>query len=99
MIPRQLFFIWLGDDVPLYAKYSMNAYKELNPDFKINFIHYNVTEIENIYFNNHIKTKYDELLLNSINEILNNIKKYKHTLYRTLLDGQRIYYHNELRFI
>ena len=77
----------------------MNAYKELNPDFKINFIHYNVTEIENIYFNNYIETKYDELLLNSINEILNSIKKYRHTLYRTLLDGQRIYYHNELRFI
>jgi mannosyltransferase OCH1-like enzyme len=46
MIPKQMFFIWLGEEKPLYVDFSINAYKKANPDFKINLIEYTSLQIE-----------------------------------------------------
>lgn len=34
-IPKRLFMVWLGDNVPSYVQFSMDAYKEANPDFDV----------------------------------------------------------------
>lgn len=39
MIPRRLFFNWLGPDVPAYARFAMDAFARVNPDFEIRFLH------------------------------------------------------------
>jgi mannosyltransferase OCH1-like enzyme len=71
MIPKKIFFIWLGNNIPLYIKYVINEYKKINPDFSINFIHYNINQIENIFYNKDIYNIYDKLLYNSILSIIN----------------------------
>lgn len=39
MIPKQIFFIWIGDNIPKYVNFSINAFKNLNKDFTIDLIH------------------------------------------------------------
>ena len=39
MIPKHLFFIWIGNNVPNYVNFSINSFKKFNPDFEIEFIH------------------------------------------------------------
>lgn len=98
-IPKQLFFIWLGDQIPLYANFSISEYKKINPDFEITFLTYKIFEIEEIFFTKKTRNRYDQLLLNAINEILLHKDKYKQTFYRKLIDGQYLYYHGKLGFI
>jgi hypothetical protein len=38
MIPKILHFIWLGENEPPTVKFTIDAFKKANPDFKINFI-------------------------------------------------------------
>ena len=47
MIPKILHFIWLGDRIPSYAEFCMNSFHEVNPDFKINFIHDTIKNPQN----------------------------------------------------
>ena len=58
MIPKQLFFIWVGNDVPNYANFCVDTFKKVNPDFKINFLKYTIDDIENLDDRN--VTEYDE---------------------------------------
>jgi hypothetical protein len=83
MIPKQLFFIWFGDTQPNYVNFSIDAFKEVNPDFKINFLRYTVSDIENLTNSNCIK-KFDmdvyeviQYILNDRNDIYPAIKEYK----------------------
>lgn len=76
-IPKRLFFIWLGDHIPLYAKFSISEYKKINPDFEITFLTYKISEIEEIFFTKKTRNRYDQLLLNAINEILLHKDKYR----------------------
>ena len=46
MIPKQLFFIWLGDNKPDYVDFAINAFKEVNPDFKVDLIWFNDKDVE-----------------------------------------------------
>lgn len=46
MIPKQLFFIWIGDSQPDYVNFAINSFKEINPDFRINFLRYKIADIE-----------------------------------------------------
>ena len=46
LIPKTLFFIWIGDDVPSYVDFSINAFKKVNPKFNINFQHITIDTIE-----------------------------------------------------
>ena len=47
MIPKQLFFIWLGNTPPAYCEFAINAFKEVNPDFKVDFLYWSVEDVEN----------------------------------------------------
>ena len=38
MIPKQLFFIWFGENKPEYVDFSINAFKEINPNFNVELI-------------------------------------------------------------
>jgi hypothetical protein len=72
MIPKQLFFIWFGDTQPNYVNFSIDAFKRVNPDFKINFLRYTVGDIEN---KNKV-SEFDHNVYNCLDYILNNGPKY-----------------------
>ena len=38
MIPKTLYFLWFGGGVPVYADYAVDAFRTVNPGFKIKFI-------------------------------------------------------------
>lgn len=74
MIPKQIFFIWLGDNKPNYVDFAINAFKEVNPSFKIIHLHYKKIDIENIgKSKRYTKNDYDISLYNSIHFILKQI--------------------------
>lgn len=66
MIPKQLFFIWIGNNKPSYVDFAINTFKEVNFDFDINFIH--IKDID--------KTNNDDVLY-----VLDKIKNDKDSLY------------------
>ena len=39
MIPKKLFFIWIGRDIPKYVYFSMDAFKKMNDGFDIELVH------------------------------------------------------------
>ena len=61
MIPKQLFFIWLGDNKPNYVDFAVNTFKGVNPDFKVDLIEWKIEDIEN---------PSDELLKRSVDEAI-----------------------------
>ena len=73
MIPKNLFFIWLGDNKPDYVDYAINAFKEVNPDFQVDLIEYSVEEIENI--ESLQKSIYDVHVRNCVSYILKKSDK------------------------
>ena len=36
IIPRVLYFLWFGSELPRWAKYAIEAYRKMNPGFNIN---------------------------------------------------------------
>lgn len=67
MIPKQIFFIWLGNNKPDYVNFSINAFREVNPDFKIDLIEWSIEDIEN---------PKDELLIKAIKRSCKNRARY-----------------------
>ena len=47
MIPKQIFFIWLGDNKPNYVDFAVKTFREVNPSFKIDLIEWKIYDIEN----------------------------------------------------
>lgn len=45
IIPRVLYFIWFGSELPRWAKYAIEAYRKMNPGFNIKV--YNEIDINN----------------------------------------------------
>ena len=45
MIPKQLFFIWFGDNKPDYIDYAINSFKVINPSFKTELIRYTINDV------------------------------------------------------
>lgn len=39
MIPKHIFFIWIGPQLPAQAQYSIEAFRKANPDFTIDVRH------------------------------------------------------------
>ena len=70
MIPKNIFFIWLGDNVPTFSNFAFENFKKINPEFKMEFLHYKTKDIDEIYFNKKILNEYDKDLYNSISETL-----------------------------
>jgi len=46
MIQKRLLFVWLGDNKPNYVDFAINAFKEVNPSFIIDFIHFSDQDVE-----------------------------------------------------
>lgn len=44
MIPKQLFFIWIGNDIPNFVNYSISNFKKVNPDFQVDLIYDNIED-------------------------------------------------------
>lgn len=91
IIPKNLFMIWLGDTIPNYVQFSINAYKQANANFNIQLVHHTLKQIEDIY-NNKLTNIYDNLLNEVMFNILNKDKTY-------MLDHQKDFYGKEIRFI
>lgn len=70
MIPKILHFIWIGQK-PLYLNHVINLYKNKNPECTINLVYYSNSELENIYFNNIINTKLDNIIFSLLTDIFN----------------------------
>ena len=47
MIPKQLFFIWIGKEVPIFVNYCIDAFRNQNQNFCIDLIHYTNDDIVN----------------------------------------------------
>lgn len=103
MIPKNIFFIWFGDYIPLFVKYNIQRYINMNKDFNVIFIYrtYNqLTEIKNKKINNIydniIYTAYYNLISHSykycsyINELKKNILVYDIESIVTLSDIVRL---------
>ena len=45
-IERNLLFVWIGDELPIYAHNCMNAYKRMNPTFNVVLKHFTVHDVE-----------------------------------------------------
>ena len=68
MIPKKIFFIWLGGNKPNYVDFAVNKFKLFNESFKIELIEYSINDIENIDKIN--KCEYDKYLKKCIEYIL-----------------------------
>lgn len=80
-IPKILWFIWLGDNKPNYADYTMKTFKEVNPDFQINFLNCTTEQLNNLSYDTNY-TGYDKDIFFCIEEILN----YKYSIYYTTIN-------------
>ena len=81
MIPKQLFFVWLGDNIPKYADFSINSFRKVNPDFKIDLVHFSDEDCEmSKKYEGKIleilQKKYIDKCLNAFND-LSGINRYK----------------------
>lgn len=68
-IPKILHFIWFGY-TPNYVTFCIQNFKDINPEFKINFVHYTPQQLESIYFTKNINTELDKLIYDVIDDIL-----------------------------
>jgi mannosyltransferase OCH1-like enzyme len=50
MIQKKLFMIWFGDNIPDFAKFSLDTFQQVNPDFKCEIVHRKIKEIEDIFY-------------------------------------------------
>ena len=75
MIPKHLFFIWFGDEQPKYVDFSINSFKKINPDFKIDLIRYNIKQLEN----REKVSVYDHNVYNCLDYILSNDSEQKYS--------------------
>lgn len=73
IIPKNIFMVWLGDNIPSYAKLSLDAYKVANPDFNVQLVHYDMQHILSVY-NGNISTVLEELLHIAIEKVLKEDK-------------------------
>lgn len=86
MIPKYIYLIWLGDNLPIYISNVIQLYKKLNSKFTVIFIHFTINNIYNIYLNTYT-VQYSTQLKKSINYILNIENKYKNFI----LEQKQIY--------
>lgn len=89
MIPKNLFFIWFGDNPPKYCEFAINAFKEVNPDFKVEWIRKSSNEIDNFENSNDELLKISCIKVIKSNNIINkkrlNFYCYVSDIYRRLL--------------
>ena len=90
MIPKRIFFIWLGTK-PNFVDFSISKYRTLNSDCDIQLIHYSISQLENLFFSKNIVTEIDQLVYNLIISILKR-KKYSVLLTKLISGAYMINY-------
>ena len=56
VIPKNLVFVWIGEQIPTYAKFAMQSFKKANPDFNIVLKHIVDWDSSNDKHVNYVKT-------------------------------------------
>lgn len=46
MIPKNIFFIWLGDEKPKYVDFAVNSFRNVNSDFNVELLEWKIADIE-----------------------------------------------------
>ena len=69
MIPKNLFFVWIGGTVPNYCNFCVDNFKRINPEFKIHFIRYRKDDIEN-YKDLKENTEIDSVFKKTMDDVL-----------------------------
>ena len=70
LISKIIHFIWLGDVLPDYADYVMDAYRQVNPDFELKLTHRTIQQLTDIY-NGTFSQEDDDIVKQSIERTLN----------------------------
>lgn len=46
MIPKNVFFIWLGDNKPNYVDFAVKTFRDVNPTYNVELIEWKISDIE-----------------------------------------------------
>ena len=81
MIPKILHFIWFGRHIPKYVQFSIDAFQEVNSDFKIHFVYRDIKTVEEIIDDKEKCKNNDDVLLRRCGlSILNQDELYINTV-------------------
>ena len=97
-IPKNIFMIWLGDNVPDYAKFSADAYAKANPAFNVQLIHFTLMQLEDIYSKENT-VGIEQVLHKSMQVVLQKSNLPKDNMYVKLLAHQKQLYGSSVRFV
>lgn len=85
-IPKIIYLIWLGNNLPMYLNNVLKLYKDINPSFDVKFLHFSINDILHAY--NNVNTSiYSNQLRQSISFLLNIDNKYN----SFILEQKRVY--------
>lgn len=93
-IPKRLFFIWFGNEVPDFVNFSIENHRRANGDFQIVFIQRTTRQLEDILLNNASEREYDDDIVQSW-KILHD----RNSVYSPYVSHQKGIYGNDLRAI
>jgi hypothetical protein len=57
-IPKHIYLIWIGDNIPVYVFNSLQLYKDKNINYNTELIHITFDNINNVYNNINDNFKY-----------------------------------------
>lgn len=98
IIPKNIFMIWLGDNVPDYVKFSADAYAKANPAFNVQLIHFTLMQLEDIYRKENT-VGIEQVLHKSMQVVLQKSNLPKDNIYVKLLAHQKQLYGSSVRFV
>lgn len=91
MIPKRIFFIWIGDKKEPYVDYAVNAFTQINPTYNVMLKHYNPLDDSDEMFNHCIdiylnrvngtvNISPDDTISETLNAIINHLRKRNNTV-------------------
>ena len=90
---KNVFFIWLGDSLPINIKFVFNVFQLMNPHVNCSLIHKSIDQINEINIYSHYDD-IDQIFLNSI-----FVLKEYNNLWKKFIDNQINVYGKDVRFI
>ena len=81
MIPKILHFIWFGRNIPRYVQFAIDAFQEVNSNFKIHFVYRDIKTVEEIIDDKEKCKNDDDIILRRCGlSILNKDELYINTV-------------------
>ncbi len=93
-IPKRLFFIWFGDEIPDFVDFSIENHRKVNKNFQVVFIRRTIQQLENILLKNITENDYDTDIKKSWN-VLHDEK----SVYFPYVTHQKSIYGDKIRMI